>query len=122
MKHLTVTVALALAFLLLALAAGGYRRAALVGTSVMSVSALGSMLGMSRAARGPGKPVQRVLLVFTLVFLVRIVLVALGTALVGLAGENVWALVLALFVPYFVFSAVEWSYVHSLRGTTGTSA
>lgn len=122
MKHLALTIALAIAFTLVALASGAYRRAALVGSATMSLSAIGSLLLMRRAARGPGKPMQRVLLAFVLVFLVRIVLVAGATALVGMAGESAWALVLALFIPYFVFSAVEWSYLHSVRRDAGTIA
>jgi preprotein translocase subunit SecG len=122
MKHLTLTVALAVAFILVALASGGYRKAALVGTTTMGFTALGSMLAMSRVARGPGNAMRRVLAVFGAVFLVRIVLVGVATALVGLSGESVWALVLALFIPYFVFSGVEWAFLHSVRGTPGTNA
>lgn len=122
MKHQAVTVVLALLFVALAAASGPYRRAALVGATTAGVTALGSMVAMGRAARTDGPTGKRVLAVFGLAFLVRIVLVAVGTVLVARAGEDVWAFVLALFVPYFVFSAVETSFVHSLRGNKGTTA
>jgi hypothetical protein len=55
----------------------------------------------------------------TVAFLVRIVLVALGTVLVIRAGESIVAFVAAFFVPYFVFAAVEGAFVHSLNRGTG---
>ncbi len=122
MRHQVTTAVLAAAFVAAALAAGAYRKAALVGATTAGFTAVASMVGMGLAARAPSKPMQRVLLVFTVVFLARIVLVALGTALVASAGENVWAFILALFVPFFVFYAVEISYLNTLRHTGGTPA
>jgi hypothetical protein len=55
-------------------------------------------------------------------FLVRIVLVALGTFFVVRAGESVYAFVVAFFVPYFIFSAIEGAFVHSLSRGTGPTA
>jgi len=37
-------------------------------------------------------------------------------------GEDVVAYILAFFVPYFVFSAIEIAYLHSLRHTPGPTA
>ena len=55
------------------------------------------------------KPVQRALIVFTAMFFTRLVLVGAGVAAVSRAGESVVAFVIAFFVPYFVFTAIEGS-------------
>ena len=122
MKHQVVTLALAVAFVGLALVAGQYRRAALVGAVSCSFTALGSMLALSRTVKSAEKPLKPALLVMTVTFLARILLVALGTVFVARAGENVFAFVVGFFVPYFVFSAVEGAYLHSLRRYTGRAA
>ncbi|GAO01795.1 hypothetical protein [Anaeromyxobacter sp. PSR-1] len=121
MKHQLVTAAVAAAFVALALASGPYRRGALVGASISGVTALASIVAMARFARG-SKPVQRALAVMASAFLVRILLVALGTVAVARAGESIYAFVVAFFVPYFVFSAIEGAFVHSLNRGTGTTA
>jgi hypothetical protein len=120
-KHQLVTAALAVAFVLLALAAGAHRRGAVVGAAISGATALGSILALARFARGP-KPVQRALAVLTVGFLVRILLVALGVVAVVRAGESIIGFVVAFFVPYFVFAAVEGLYVHSLGRGTGPTA
>jgi hypothetical protein len=120
-KHQLITGALAVAFVLVALAAGVHRRGALVGATISGATALGSMLALSRFGRGP-KPVQRALAVLTVAFLLRIVLVALGVLAVVRAGESIIGFVVAFFVPYFVFAAVEGLYVHSLNRGTGPTA
>jgi uncharacterized Tic20 family protein len=58
------------------------------------------------------------LAVMALLFLVRLVLVGVGTVLVGRNGAI--AYVVSFFVPYFAFTAFEGAYLHSLRrlGTT----
>jgi hypothetical protein len=123
MKHPIVTAALAVLFVLAALAAGAsHRKGALIGATMSGVTALASILAMGRFARGGGKPVQRALAVMTVGFLVRIVLVALGTFAVVRSGESIVAFVIAFFVPYFVFAAVEGAYVHSLSQGTGPTA
>jgi hypothetical protein len=58
----------------------------------------------------------------TLAFLLRLLLVGLGTVAVARSGESVYAFVLAFFVPYFVFSAIEGAFVHSLSRGTGPTA
>lgn len=122
MKHQLVAAAIAAATIAVALASGGYRRAALIGAATSGLTAIGSILAIGRVARTAVKPVKGALVVMTVAFLVRIVLVAVGTVLVSRAGENVFAFVIAFFVPYFVYSAVEGAYVHSLSRETGPTA
>jgi hypothetical protein len=119
-KHQLLTGALAIGFVLAALLAGAHRRGALVGASISGATALASMLALARFGRGP-KPVQRALAILTVAFLLRIVLVALGVLAVVRAGESIIGFVVAFFVPYFVFAAVEGLYVHSLRETGPTA-
>lgn len=121
MKHQLVTAALSVVFVVAALAAGPHRRGALVGATVSSATALASILALGKFGRG-SKPVQRALAVMTVGFLVRIVLVALGLVAVVRAGESIFGFVVAFFVPYFVFAAIEGLYVHSLGRGTGPTA
>ena len=121
MKYQLATAAAAALFVALALVAGAHRKGALVGASISGATALGSVLAIGRTARGR-KPLQGALAVMAVAFLVRILLVALGTVLVARSGESVGAFVVAFFVPYFVFAAVEAAYVHSLRHGTGPTA
>ena len=121
MKHQLVTAALALAFVLVALAAGVHRRGALVGATISGTTAVASILALGRFSRG-SKPIQGALAVTTVFFLVRIVLVALGVVLVQRAGESIIGFVVAFFAPYFVFAAVEGLFVHSLNRGTGPTA
>ena len=115
MKHQVLTAAIALSTVALALLSGaGNRRAALVGAAISGATALGSILAMGRFARTGTKPVQRAMAVMAVFFLVRILLVAVGTILVARAGENIFAFVIAFFVPFFVYAAVEGAYVHAL--------
>ncbi len=115
-----MTAAVAGVALVAALVSGPYRRGALVGASTVSVSAFASMLLVQRGARAR-KPLQAALLVMTLMFLARIVLVALGTVLVVRAGESIIAFIVAFFVPFFIFAAIEGWYLSTLRGP-GTTA
>ena len=121
-RHLVLCTAVAAVAIGLAFASGLHRRPALVGATSASVTAVGSMIAMARFSRVGAKPVQAALAVMAVAFLLRIVLVALGTALVVRSGENVIAFVVAFFVPYFVFAAIEGAYLHSLRRGTGPLA
>lgn len=121
MKHQLLTAALAAGFVLVALASGVHRRGALVGATISGATALASMIALGRTAHGP-KPLQRALAVFIVTFFVRIVLVSLGVFLVVRRGESIVAFVIAFFVPFFVFVAVEGFYVHSLNRGTGPTA
>jgi hypothetical protein len=122
MKHQLLTAAIALGFVLAALATGAHRKGALVGAAISGVTAVGSIVAMGRFARSGNKPVQRALAVMTVAFLLRILLVALGLFAVVRAGESVVAFVVAFFVPYFVFAAVEGAFVHSLGRGSGPTA
>jgi hypothetical protein len=121
-KHQVAAIIAALAFVALALLAGAHRKGALVGATISGLTGVASILAMSWFAKGGGKVVQRALAVMAIAFLLRIVLVGLGTWLVVQAGESVVAFVIAFFVPYFVFSAIEGAFVHSLNRGTGPIA
>ena len=119
-RHLLIAAGAALLAVLLAAATGeGQRRAALIGACSASLTAFGSLLAMGRFAAGK-KPVQAALAVMAVAFLVRILVVALGTLAVVRAGESVVAFVVAFFVPYFFFAAVEAWYVTSLGRGPGS--
>jgi len=120
-RHLLLTFALALATVAGSLAAGQHRRAALVGALSSGVTALASMLFMRRGARAR-KPLQAALLVMVVMFLVRIVVVALATVAVARSTGNVVAFIVAFFVPYFTYTAIEGSYLHSLSRGPGPTA
>ncbi len=120
-RHLAISAAVALGTVGAALAAGPYRRGALVGGTSASATAFASLLLMQRSV-GARKPLQAALLVMTIMFLVRIVVVALGTALVWRAGESIVAFILAFFVPYFIFAAIEGWYLAGLPRGSGPTA
>ncbi len=120
-RHLAITCALSAAALLAALLAGGVRKAALIGAGSVSATAIASLLFMQKGA-GAKKPVQAAMAVMALMFLVRILVVALGTVLVARSGASVVAFVVAFFVPYFIFAAVEGAYVHALGRGPGPTA
>ncbi len=122
MKHQVATAILAVVVIGLALASGAHRRAATIGAGIASLTAVASLFAMARSARQAGNQMKGALLVMVLAFLVRILLVALGAAVVVRGGEDVVAYILAFFVPYFVFSAIEIAYLHSLRHTPGPTA
>ena len=122
MKHQLFTALLALAFVAAAALTGGFRRPAMTGAGVAGLAAVAEILLMSFAAGRARKPLQAAWIVFTAAFLGRLVLVAVATVLVGKAGWNVIAFVIAFFVPFFVLSAIEWAYLHSLSRSPGTPA
>ncbi len=114
MRYPLAAAALAALFVGAAAAAGEYRFAALVGAAIASFTGLAAMAGIHLTAR-TAKPVQAALAVVVAGFLIRLVLLALGTVAVVKASANVVAYVVAFFVPFFVFAALEAAYVHSLR-------
>ncbi len=122
MKHQTVAALTALAFVAIALLTGAHRRGAVVGATASGLTGVASIFAMGRFARGGGQVVQRALAVLAIAFLVRILLVALGTFAVVRAGESVVGFVAAFFIPYFVFSAIEGAFVHTLSRGTGPTA
>jgi len=118
-KFQIATLAAAVLFVLAALLlAGEQRTAALTGATIAGATALVSIYAMGRAAHGARNATQAMLAVMVVLFLVRLVLVGVGTVLIGRAGAV--AFVAAFFLPYFAFTAFEGAYLHSLRrmGTT----
>lgn len=121
-RHLAIAIALSALAIGLALLSGVHRRAAVLGAASASITAVASMMAMSRTARSAAKPTQAALVIMVLGFLVRLVLVGVGTVLVVRAGESVVGFILAFFVPYFVLAFVEGALVHSLRRGAGPTA
>ncbi len=122
MKHQAAAAILAAVVIGLALTSGAsYRRGATIGAAIASFTALLSLFLMARSARRPEQQMKGALVVMVAAFLVRIVLVAAGAAVVARAGESVVAFILAFFVPYFAFSAIEVAFLHSLRRTPGSA-
>jgi hypothetical protein len=115
------TTTLSFAFVAAALASGSHAGGAVPGAVIAGLTGILSILAIKLTARGP-KPVQRALLVLVGAFLVRLVLVGVGTILVARASASIAAFVVAFFVPYFVLAVIEAAYVHSLRRAIGTTA
>jgi hypothetical protein len=120
-RHLVLTLAIAAAALTAALVSGPYRRGALVGAASSSLTAVASLFFMQRGARA-AKPLKVAMAVMAVMFLLRILVVSLGTVLTVRAGENVFGFIIAFFVPYFTFAAIEGWYLHSLSRGTGPTA
>ncbi len=120
--HLLAAAVVAALALGVSLLAGPLARPALVGAAIATATGLASLYGFGRTGRSKSQPVERALLVFVLVFLARIVLVAAGVALVARSGESVIAFVVAFFVPYFAFTAIEGSFLHALGRGMGNPA
>ncbi len=118
MKFQLAAAALATAFLGLAAASGQYRFGALVGSAIAGLTGLGSILAL-RLTTGGSKAMQKALAVVVVGFLLRLVLVALGTVMVVRASGSVIAFVIAFFVPFFAFVALEATFVHTLRQQPG---
>lgn len=94
---------------------------ALLGAGIASGTAFASLLAFGLLAGGE-KPMHRALAIFVGAFLVRLVLVALGLVAVYRSGGSLLAFVVAFFLPYFVFAAIEGGYVHALGRTPGKTA
>jgi hypothetical protein len=120
-RHLQLTALLAAVAVGASLLAGAYRRGALVGAVSSGVTAIASLLFMQKGARSR-KPLQAALLVMAVMFLTRILVVALGAAAVARGGESIVAFIIAFFVPYFTFSAIEIAYLTGLSRGTGPTA
>jgi hypothetical protein len=113
-KFQIATLAAAVLFVVAAYLAGDHRAAALTGASIAGSTAVISIFAMGRAVRSTRKPTQAALAVVVGLFLLRLVLVGVGTVLVARAGLNAVAFVVAFFVPHFAFSALEGAFVHSM--------
>ena len=117
MKFQIATISTAVLFVLAAALSGEHRGPALAGAAIAGLTAVVSILAMGRATRS-SLGTKGALAVMAVLFLVRLVLVGVGTVLVGRAGAVPF--VIAFFVPYFAFTAFEGAFLHSLRrlGTT----
>ena len=123
MKHQAIAAALAAAFIAGALASGSaYNRPATLGAGIASLSAIASLFAMGRSARRAEKQMKGALVVMVVFFLLRLLLVVVGAAVVVRGGDSIVPFIVAFFVPYFVFVAVEASFLHSLRRTPGSNA
>ncbi len=121
-SHVALAALVAASSLGLSLLAGTARWPALAGAAAASTTALASLLAMARVSREQARPVQRALMVIAVFFLVRIVLVGAGTALVARSGASILAFAVAFFVPDFAFTGIEASFVHSVRRREGSAA
>jgi hypothetical protein len=121
-RHVILASLVAAAALGLSALAGEARRAALVGSAISSGTALASLAAFALAGRSPVNPMQKALAIFVAGFLVRLVLVALGVVAVVRGGGSATAFATAFFVPYFIFAAIEGSYVHALGRGIGKTA
>ncbi len=119
-RHLIAT--LLVAALAVGLGAAAGAGAGLIGAAIASLTALASLAGFRLLGRSGSRPLQRALAVFVGMFLVRLVLVALGLIHVTRSGESAVAFAVAFFVPYFAFAAIEGSYVHALGRSVGRTA
>lgn len=120
--YVLLTAAVAAAALLVSLLSGAHRGGALVGSATASVTAIASLAAMAAVSRTGKRTVNGPLAVMVTAFLVRLVLVSVGCILVVRASGSVVAFVLAFFVPFFAFSAIEAAFVHSLRHCQGNCA
>jgi Ca2+/Na+ antiporter len=118
LKFQLAAAALAAAFIGLAAASGEHRFGALVGSAIAGLTGLASILALRFTARA-ARPTHGALAVVVVGFLVRLVLLALGTVAVVRGGGNIIAFVIAFFVPFFAFVALEATYVHTLRPQPG---
>ncbi|HET6411157.1 MAG TPA: hypothetical protein VFG53_03780 [Anaeromyxobacter sp.] len=122
MRQKALALGVVLAALALSLVAGPHRRAALVGAALSGAAGLVSIEAMGRVASRGAPVLQRALLVMAIGFLLRIVLVALGTVLVVKSGESIWGFVTAFFVVYFLLAGVEGDYLRRQGQSAGPSA
>jgi hypothetical protein len=120
-KFPLAAILVAAAFLGIAAASGEHRFGAMVGSAIAGATGLASILAL-RLTTGGSKAMQKALAVVVVGFLLRLVLVALGTVLVVRASGSVVAFVVAFFVPFFAFVALEAAYVHTLRRAPETTA
>jgi len=121
-SHLLAAAGVAALALGAAALAGDARRPALIGAAIASGTALASLVAFGHFGKSAVQPVQKALLVFTAMFFARLVLVGAGVAAVARAHESVLAFVIAFFVPYFAFTAIEGSYVSALGRGMGKPA
>ncbi|HTP26974.1 MAG TPA: hypothetical protein VMK12_15135 [Anaeromyxobacteraceae bacterium] len=120
-RPLILALVAAVVFMGAASLAGSARFPALVGAGGATGSAVVSLAAFALTSRS-ARPIQTGLLIFGVMFVLRILLVAVGTLAVSRTGGSVIAFVIAFFVPYFVFAAIEASYLHVLGRRLGKPA
>jgi hypothetical protein len=120
-RHLALAALVTAAGAAVALATAA-ARPALLGVGIAAATGFASLAGFRLTARTAGRAIQKALAVFVVMFLVRLVAVALGLLAVHRAGESHLAFIVAFFVPYFAFAAIEGGYVHALGRTPGRTA
>jgi hypothetical protein len=121
-SHLLAAAGVAALALGVALLAGDAARPALIGAAIASGTGIASLAAFGHFGKSAAQPVQKALLVFTAMFLARLVLVGAGVAAVARSNQSVVAFVIAFFVPYFAFTAIEGSYVSALGRGMGKPA
>lgn len=117
-----LTALVAAAALGLSCAAGEGRRSALIGAGISSFSAFVSLAAFALFGRRQDRPLQRTLAIFVAMFLLRLVLVAVGLVAVVRSGGSAVPFVVAFFVPYFIFTAIEGAAVQALGRGMGKTA
>ena len=122
MRHQLWALAVVAAALAVSLLAGPFRTGALIGAAISGAAGLLSIRAMGRAPSGGARATQQALLVMAVGFLVRLLLVALGTVLVVRTGESVPGFVIGFFVVYFILAGIEGAYVQALGRRAGNSA
>lgn len=121
MRHEAWALWVVIAALASAALAGSHRTGALIGAGISGATGLLSMRAMARFASRAEKPVHQALAVVAVGFLVRLVLVALGTILVVKTGQSVGGFVVAFFLVYFLLAGIEGAYVQGIGKRTGAS-
>jgi len=121
-RHQLWALAVVAAALAASLLAGPFRLGALLGAAISGGAGLLSIRAMGRTAAHGARVTQQALLVMTVGFLVRVVLVALGTVLVVRTGQSVPGFVVGFFVVYFVLAGIEGAYVQHLGQRAENSA
>jgi len=120
-RYTMLTALVATAALGLSLAAGQGRRSALLGAGISSLTAFASLAAFALFGRR-GRPMQRALAIFVAMFLLRLLLVSAGLVAVVRSGDSAVPFVIAFFVPYFVFTAIEGAAVQALGRGMGKTA
>ncbi len=113
-RHVAAAAAVTSLALGLSLLAGEARLPALLGAAFATGTGLASLAAIGLLDRRAARPLQATLAVFAAAFLLRLVLVGAGVAVVARTGASAIAFVIAFFVPYFAFVAIEGSFVHAL--------
>jgi hypothetical protein len=120
-RHLALAAAVAAAALSVA-AALPSSGPALLGVGIAAVTGFASLVGFGLFGRSGRRPLQAALAVFAVMFLVRVVALALGVVAVTRAGWSPLPFALAFIASYLAFAAIEGGFVHALGRRAGKSA